>query len=125
MNSDRIKEIQDKTGYTQSIGVTQALLQVWNECAQESEARISELENLLVSAMPEKDAEGIILKAKQTLGGEPGDSLIQLCIQTEYERSRYRKALEEVIANEEAYNRGDALSAHIAKSVLDMDRNSI
>jgi len=82
------------------------------------EARIEELENLLTSVTPEKDAEGIILKAKQTLGGEPGDSLIQLCIKTEYERSRYRKALEEVIANETAYNRGDALSAYIAKTAL-------
>lgn len=34
------------------------------------------------------------------------------------ERDRYRKALEEVIANEKAYNRGDALSAYIAKTAL-------
>lgn len=44
-------------------------------------ARIAELEDLLTSVTPQKDAEGIILKAKQTLGGKPGDSLIQLCLE--------------------------------------------
>ena len=34
------------------------------------------------------------------------------------ERDRYREALEAIIANEEAYKRGDGLSAHIARSVL-------
>ena len=36
MNSKRIKEIQSKTAYPDSISVQQALLQVWNECEQES-----------------------------------------------------------------------------------------
>jgi len=35
MNSDRIKEIQEATAYPESVSVKQALLQVWNECAQE------------------------------------------------------------------------------------------
>ena len=35
------------------------------------------------------------------------------------ECDRYREALVDILANEEAYNRGDALSAHIARSVLD------
>ena len=35
MNSDRIKEIQMATAYPESVSVKQALLQVWNECAQE------------------------------------------------------------------------------------------
>ena len=35
------------------------------------------------------------------------------------QRDRYREALVDILANEEAYNRGDALSAHIARSVLD------
>ena len=34
---------------------------------------------------------------------------------------RYREALEAIIANEEAYKRGDGLSAHIARSVLGFD----
>jgi hypothetical protein len=34
MTSDRIKEIQSKTAYPDSISVQQALLQVWNECEQ-------------------------------------------------------------------------------------------
>ena len=35
MTTDRIKEIQGKTAYPDSISVQQALLQVWNECEQE------------------------------------------------------------------------------------------
>ena len=35
MTTDRIKEIQSKTAYPESISVQQALLQVWNECEQE------------------------------------------------------------------------------------------
>jgi hypothetical protein len=37
MNTDRIKEIQQTCAYPNSISVQQALLQVWNECAQEKE----------------------------------------------------------------------------------------
>jgi hypothetical protein len=37
MNTDRIKEIQQTCAYPDSISVQQALLQVWNECAQEKE----------------------------------------------------------------------------------------
>jgi hypothetical protein len=35
MNIERIKEIQSKTAYPESVSVQQALLQVWNECVQE------------------------------------------------------------------------------------------
>ena len=37
MTTDRIKEIQSKTAYPESVSVSvqQALLQVWNECEQE------------------------------------------------------------------------------------------
>ena len=34
------------------------------------------------------------------------------------ERDRYREALVDILANEEAYKRGDALSAYIAKNAL-------
>ena len=37
MTSKRIEEIQQKTPYTDSISVQQALLQVWNECKREPE----------------------------------------------------------------------------------------
>jgi len=37
MTSDRIKEIQQTTAYPDSLSVKQALLQVWNECAQEKD----------------------------------------------------------------------------------------
>ena len=36
------------------------------------------------------------------------------------QRDRYREALVAILANEEAYNRGDALSAYIAKNALDI-----
>jgi len=35
MTTERIKEIQEKTAYPDSISVQQALFQVWNECEQE------------------------------------------------------------------------------------------
>lgn len=35
MNSKRIKEIQETTGYPDSITIYAALLTVWNECVQE------------------------------------------------------------------------------------------
>lgn len=36
MTTERIKEIQKTTGYPDSVPIQQALLQVWNEVAQES-----------------------------------------------------------------------------------------
>lgn len=36
MTSERIKELHLQTAYPKSRSVHQALLQVWNECAQES-----------------------------------------------------------------------------------------
>jgi hypothetical protein len=36
MTTDRIKEIQDKTAFPDSVSVCQALLQVWNECEQDN-----------------------------------------------------------------------------------------
>ena len=35
MTADRIKEIQSKTAFPDSVSVCQALLQVWNECEQD------------------------------------------------------------------------------------------
>jgi len=37
MTTERIKEIQSKTAYPESVSVQQALLQVWNEVAQKYE----------------------------------------------------------------------------------------
>jgi hypothetical protein len=42
MNSDRIKEIQSKTAYPDSISVQQALFQVWNEVEQETNRQLQE-----------------------------------------------------------------------------------
>jgi hypothetical protein len=52
MNSNRIKEIQEKTGYPNSVTVMDALIQVWNECEsnniQKEKLSKNELDNLLV-----------------------------------------------------------------------------
>lgn len=49
MTTDRIKEIQSKTSYPDSISVQQALLQVWNECEQE------QFEDTVIEATQEQD----------------------------------------------------------------------
>ena len=54
MTTDRIKEIQSKTAYPDSVSVQQALLQVWNECEQE-QLRIGGVSNRF--SEPEKMAE--------------------------------------------------------------------
>ena len=43
MTSERIKEIQECTAYPNSKSVQLALLQVWNECAQQSQSEIESL----------------------------------------------------------------------------------
>lgn len=43
MNSERIKEIQEATGYPDSVSVQQALLKVWNECDQEYKKEVDQL----------------------------------------------------------------------------------
>ncbi|RLI66891.1 MAG: hypothetical protein DRO67_00570 [Candidatus Asgardarchaeum californiense] len=43
MNSDRIKEIQSKTPYPESVSVHNALHQVWNETYHEQESEIAAL----------------------------------------------------------------------------------
>lgn len=40
MNSERIKELHEQTGYPQSISVYKALLQVWNECTQSQQGEM-------------------------------------------------------------------------------------
>jgi hypothetical protein len=42
MTTERIKKIQEKTAYPDSIGVQQALLQVWNECEPDGPKLYSE-----------------------------------------------------------------------------------
>ena len=51
MTTDRIKEIQSKTSYPNSVSVQQALLQVWNECEQEQLriANVSQQRELLIA----------------------------------------------------------------------------
>jgi len=61
MDSDRIKEIQEETGYPHSIIVLRALNQVWNECRQEKidSKNISEKRELLISLLEKYDLEYI------------------------------------------------------------------
>ena len=44
MNIERIREIMDETPYPDSRAVARALSKVWNECQQENNKRIDELE---------------------------------------------------------------------------------
>jgi len=58
MKFRRIIEIHKETAYPESLSVYQALLQVWNECQQESNKLITELETKLdaicLGTMPTK-----------------------------------------------------------------------
>lgn len=51
MTSERIKEIQECTAYPSSKSVQLALLQVWNECAQQSQIEIDELNRAVDNLM--------------------------------------------------------------------------
>ena len=46
MTTDRIKEIQEKTAYPESVSVKQALLQVWNECELEKKQKGKEMSDM-------------------------------------------------------------------------------
>jgi len=46
MTSERIKQIQKTTTYPNSVSVKQALLQVWNECSQQTKDKDKEIEEL-------------------------------------------------------------------------------
>jgi flagellar biosynthesis/type III secretory pathway protein FliH len=56
MNSERIREIQLRTAFPDSRSVMSALLQVWNECGQESAAEISALRERAETAERERDS---------------------------------------------------------------------
>ena len=70
MNSNRIKEIQEETGYRNSISVAEALFQVWNECEQEANKKIDALkkENFILAA-------GQCVYGDGCISGEYGDAL--------------------------------------------------
>ena len=51
MTTERIKEIQECTAYPNSKSVQIALLQVWNECAQQSQSEIDELNRAVDNLM--------------------------------------------------------------------------
>ena len=47
MTSERIKELHLQTAYPESRSVHQALLQVWNECEQDSTKYSEEVQNTI------------------------------------------------------------------------------
>ena len=51
MTTDRIKEIQEGTAYPNSKSVQIALLQVWNECEQQKQSEIDELNQAVDNLM--------------------------------------------------------------------------
>lgn len=74
MNSGRIQEIQESCGFPQSHSVQLALLQVWNEVAQEKDARIAELESARASdAARIADLEAMLREAGEKTKGETVD----------------------------------------------------
>jgi len=66
------------------------------EWIQGLQAKVAELDALMDSVTPSKDAEGIILNAKTRLGGKPTDSLIQLCYERNGEQDRLRARVAEL-----------------------------
>ena len=73
MKTDRIKEIQQKTAYPDSISVQQALLKVWNECEQRDKTTITA-----------KTAERILLK------------VLSMCEMSEITDDKQREAIAEI-----------------------------
>jgi hypothetical protein len=57
MTADRIKEIQDKTAFPDSVSVCRALLQVWNECEQNTADKKYTKEDMLKSFWAGVDCE--------------------------------------------------------------------
>lgn len=66
MTTERIKEIQSKTAYPESVSVQQSLLQVWNECEQE-QLRLHNVTNRTFSA---DDVKVLLEKQKQLCANE-------------------------------------------------------
>jgi len=64
MTSERIKEIQQKTAYPDSISVQQALLQVWNECSQLPQQETLYTEEQIRKLIEEANYDGQSLHAK-------------------------------------------------------------
>ena len=60
MTTDRIKEIQSKTAYPESVSVMIALKQVWNECEQDQLAiqRVSNRRELLIDLLTSLEKDG-------------------------------------------------------------------
>ena len=75
MTTERIKEIQSKTAYPESVSVQQALLQVWNECEQE-QLRLHNVSNCNCDKenQPEEeyDIQHLINDTYQVVGKETG-----------------------------------------------------
>jgi hypothetical protein len=55
MTADRIKEIQEKTAFPDSVSVCQALLQVWNECEQDKKYTYEDMRRAFFSGNVMRD----------------------------------------------------------------------
>lgn len=69
MNSERIKEIQEITAYPESVSVKLALLQVWNECEQESNTQNALLKKELESLKE------LILELEKIVDSDPNAAI--------------------------------------------------
>ncbi len=69
MTSERIKEIQEKTAYPNSVSVQQALLQVWKECEQERNNQDANKWISVSEKMPSESIQVICTDGKEILIG--------------------------------------------------------
>lgn len=72
MTTERIKEIQALTAYPQSVSVQQALLQVWNECAQEKQSILNEVNR---SKLKKSETDFIMIKGEKFIHVKDIDNL--------------------------------------------------
>ena len=88
MNTDRIEKIQKGTAHPESTSVAQALLQVWNECAQENEHKkcerceaLNDMNTILEAVIMEQPLVDLMRKLLKK-GDSLEDVVVEICKRT-------------------------------------------
>jgi hypothetical protein len=76
MTVDRIKQIQDKTAFPDSVSVCQALLHVWNECEQDA-LEIIKVQQELIKVL-ESQVIDLSMMSKIELGDDVIEEIVRL-----------------------------------------------
>ena len=76
MTTDRIKEIQDKTAFPDSVSVCQALLKVWNECEHDA-LEIIKIQQELIKVL-ESQVIDLSMMSKIELGDDVIEEIVRL-----------------------------------------------